>query len=1047
MHPASSSSSATVPVVAVGASSGGIKALEAFLRKMPAHCGLAFVVAMHLSREHESQLASILQGFTAMPVTRVDSSVAVLPNHVFVIAPGKYLALESGRLMAPSRSPQPGVIDHLFQSLATDRQEQAVGIVLSGSGADGTLGMLAIHERGGFLLAQDPEEAEYPDMPNSIIDTGVVDVVLPAADMPARLMAMQKEARRPRIASKQFDKDEAILVDILDTLRTQTGYDFNHYKRSTLLRQIQRRMIVVDADDMPAYVRLLDRKQEAEALLRNLLISVTRFFRDPNAYQMLEGEVIPELFQYAGLPRSDDAGGLRVWVPACATGEEVYSLAMLLVEQQEKTGGRQTSIQILATDIDDTALSAARHKQYTGAVTDGVSKERLARFFNRKGEAYEVNDALRALVVFSRHDLTCDPPFTRMDLVSCRNLLMYFNAGMQQRILKCFAYSLRAGGCLFLGAAEGIDHASRYFEPVSKQLGLYRRTQVKSPAPPLEVFPLARRGLPELVPGTGAANEVAGQGALSVEGSQESISRQSLSQQELVLANQEMQSLNEELRSMMEELEVAKEELQSLNEELITVNQELQNKIEEHRRVNNDLHVLIESTHMATLFLDRKLNIMLFTPECTKIYNLLPVDIGRPLDHISHRHTYAGILSDARRVLERGVEVNHEVQMQDGSWYAMRAMPYQSAEGPARGPAAGVVLTFADITPQKKMEQVSDDRFSLAFHAGPMAASIVSRERGEFLAVNNIFEKITGFSRKDVTGRSAASFGLHFGDHVPLMPDAANGSDLAENTTDDDAPNTIVTRIRTHKGAERDVVVSTTDIDFDGSACYLNLFHDITERKRLEREILLVSDREQRRIGADLHDGLGAHLSGVSMMVRGVTRRLRGGHAADPGDMEDIAKLLGEGIEQARSLAQGLSPFLINVGGLTVALAKLASRTEEITGITCTFEGTGNEPALSTEQSMHLYRIAQEAVTNAARHGEADHIRVVLSETGRDLCLDIHDDGIGFQPGGAASVKPAGMGLSIMRYRADTIGARLDVTGSPDHGTTVTCTFTAANTP
>ncbi len=990
---------------------------------------MAFIVAMHLSREHGSQLASILQGFTTtMPVTRVDTPTEVLPNHVYVIAPDNHLSVEGNRLLTTPRSPATGVIDHLFHSLAADRQELAVGIVLSGSGADGTLGMLAINERGGFLLVQDPEEAEYPSMPNSIIDTGVVDVVLPATDMPARLMALQDEAARPIIPRKGSPEDEDVLLDILDTLRRRTGYDFSHYKRSTLLRQVSRRMMVVEADEMPAYVLLLNDKDEAEALLGNLLISVTRFFRDPEAYQRLESDVLPELMQHASAQKNGDMAGVRVWVPACATGEEVYSLAMLLEEQREATG-KHVAIQILASDIDQPALMVARHRRYAAAVTAGLSPERLERHFIKKEGEYEVCDALRALVVFSNHDLSRDAPFTRIDLLSCRNLLMYFEAGMQQKVLQCFAYSLRPGGYLFLGAAEGIGHAGRYFKSVSKKHGLFRRTHVASPSPLLGFPPLSRSTTSGPAPARILSDVIEDRGDSALKRS-----AGEPSQRELIVANQEMQSLNEELRSMMEELEVAKEELQSLNEELTTVNQELQNKIEEHRRVNNDLHVLIESTHMATLFLDRKLNVMLFTPESTKLYNLLPIDIGRPLEHISHRLTYADVLGDARRVLENGEEVNREVQMQDGSWFAMRAMPYQSAEGSAVRLAEGVVLTFADITSQKRVEQISDDRFSLTFHAGPMAGGIVSRDDGHFVDVNHVFEKITGFSCKDVVGRPAIEFGFQFGDDFPLS---------SVDAPDDSRANLVETRIRTRLGAERDLVVSVTAIEVGGRPCYLTLFYDVTERKRLEREILLVSDREQRRIGVDLHDGLGAHLSGVSLMARGIARKLRSGRAADAGEMDEIAQLLGEGIEQARSLAQGLNPFLLEVRGLTIALAELTTNMQELTDIACTFEGAGHELALSTEQSMHLYRIAQEAVTNAARHGKAKHIRISLSGTERHYGLTIQDDGIGYQSGKASGDKPAGMGLRIMRYRADMIGARLDVTGSRDRGTTVSCTFPA----
>ncbi len=1013
-----------VAIVAVGASSGGLKALETFFRKMPPDSGVAFVVAMHLSREHESELAPILQTYTAMEVSQVGSSTEIKPDCVYVIAPGRDLVLTGDRLESSPRPPSQRVIDALFLSVASERREYAIGILLSGSGTDGTAGMVSIHERGGFLVAQDPDEAEYPSMPLSIIDTGIVDAILPVAKIPDRLSSLLDEGRRPVPARRESSKDEDALREILDIVLARTGHDFSHYKRSTLLRQIRRRMMVVKARDIPAYAHMVHENEEAEALSRNLLISVTRFFRDPNAWSMLEREVLPDLFNHATTSDGPIPGGIRVWIPGCATGEEVFSLAMLLVDRRDADRQR-LPVQILATDLDEAALTKARRRIYADADMADVRPEYVDRYFTKKDGFHVVRDELRSLVVFSPHDLTRDPPFTRIDLLSCRNLLMYFDSSMQQKILLRFAYSLRPGGYLFLGTAESVGSASRYFTPESKAHGLYRRTAVSSTSPPLEFSPLTRQDMFKMVSGRSFLDADA-----STDGKPED-GRFEPTQGELLVANQEMQSLNEELRSMMEELEVAKEELQSLNEELITVNQELQNKIEEHCRVNNDLQILIESTRMATLFLDTELKVILFTPESTKIFPLLPVDIGRPLAHISHRLTYPDILVDAGKVLKSGDEMTREVKTHDDTWYAMRVMPYRSADGPIEG----VVLSFSDITAQKKVEQVSDDRFSLAFNAGPMAAAIVSLDNGRFLDINHVFERITGYNRKEVIGRASTELGFHFGEDLDCT---------TVELADGHASEGIEIRIRTQEGAHRDLVVSTTRIEFGGEPCCLNLFHDVTERKRLEREILLVSDREQRRIGVDLHDGLGAHLSGVSMMARGLSRKLNAGREIHAEEVDEIAQLLAQGIEQARSLAQGLNPFLLEVRGLATALADLASNMAEQTGIVCSFEGGRHETLLSSEQSMHLYRIAQEAVTNAVRHGQAGRIRITLSRTKRFHRLVIHDDGVGYEPNPASDAKPQGMGMSIMRYRAEMIGARLDVKGSPGEGTTVSCTFKAA---
>lgn len=1032
-------------IVGIGASSGGLNALEAFFRSMPPESGMTFVVVMHLSQEHESQLAHVIQGFTTTPVTQVISETEMVPDHAYVISPGHHLSVSDGRLHVSRRERPPTlkVIDHLFHSLAEDLGERAVGIILSGNGADGTLGMKAIKERGGLLLAQDPDEAEYTEMPLSIIATGLVDYVVGAEEMPARLTALRDHLKRPVPANWAVSADaELALREILSRLHALTGYEFSHYKRNTLLRQISRRMLVQQAEGLPAYARLVKRDDgEVKALFRSLLIGVTRFFRDPEAFLMLDREVLPRLFREEVVRREDDPPVVRVWVPGCATGEEVYSLAMLLVEHREAAGA-QVPLQVLATDIDDSALDIARRGRYPDAVTAGLSPARLQRFFVEKEGAFQVTDDLRAVAVFAAHDLTRDPPFSRIDLLSCRNLLMYFEAGMQQHVLERCAFSLRPGGYLFLGTAEGIGSASQFFAPVSKKLGLYRRTVTPCTITSRNFFPITRT-----LPGAYAAPAPSSrQRPLSVaeDGDASAVHRihtnspkahgnAEPTHRDLMAANREMQSLNVELRSMMEELEVAKEELQSLNEELTTVNQELQNKIEEHRRVNSNLHILIESTHLATLFLDQELNVVLYTPESTKLFNLLPVDIGRPLEHLTHRLIGRGILDCARQVLEQATEVKREVQAQDGSWYSMRAMPYPSADEPAEG----VVITFADITSQKKVEQVSEDRFAIAFHAGPMAAGIVTRDDGRFVDANHVFEQITGYSRAEIVGTPASDFGLSFGDDL----DPASAGSAGDRAFQE-----MEVRIRTRSGVQRDLVVSTTAIDFGGQACYLSFFYDVTERTRLEREILLVSDREQRRIGIDLHDGLGAHLTGIALMARGLARQFHAGRTVDADEMDEIVRLLAEAIEQARMLAQGLNPFLLEVRGLTIALRDLASNVEAQTGIACSFEEDGDGMVLNSEQSMHLYRIAQEALTNAVRHAEATRLRVTLSRKTRRYELTVRDDGKGFQSirEEDAPRDSAGMGLSIMRYRAERIGARLNVTSSPDGGTTVTCSFRAS---
>lgn len=1037
-----------VPIVALGASAGGLRALEAFLKNVSANSGFAYVLAMHLSAEYESQLSQILQVFSAIPVSQVNAITEIRPNHVYVIAPGRHLTVRDGRLLVSQRdlTQAAGVIDHLFRSLAEDREELAIGIVFSGSGADGTIGLQAIKERGGLLFAQSPAESEYAAMPRSIIATGLVDFVLPAADMPAQLVALKNRApsiKLPRDRSVWPESHAKALQVIFTRLRSVTGFDFSHYKRASLLRQFSRRMLVLHSKGLPEYAaRVEDDEVELKTLFRNLLVGVTHFFRDPEAFGVVQREVIPRLFQEIPV----DSTSLRVWVAGCATGEEAYSLAMLLVEYREDIGS-SLPIQVLATDIDDAALSIARRGVYADTVTAGLSPERLKRFFIAKEGAYQVSDELRALVVFASHDITRDPPFARIDLLSCRNLLIYFEAGMQLQVLERCAYSLRPGGILFLGTAEGTGRASSLFTALPGRRWLYRRSRTTHASSTLDFLPVSRAfpmATGSSTPNPGRSSRLAmpslpttGVGpdrpdVLPNDPDKPEVPRTvgdlEQSNDELTRANQEMQSLNEELRSMVEEIEVAKEEMQSLNEELTTVNQELQHKVEEHRRVNSDLHLLIESTQMATLFLDPNLNVLLYTPESTKLFNLLPIDIGRPLEHLSHRLTYAEFLHDARLALDHGTETEREVQAQDGSWYMMRVMPYEAT--PVSN--GGVVLTFADISSQKRVEQASIDRFSLAFHAGPMAASIVSQDDGRILEVNSIFERITGYMRSEVIGHVAMAIDLAF-TGAPELAEVVDSPPSGGVVMGD-----LTVQIRNKSGELRDLVVSTTEIEYNDRPCHLSLFHDVTERMQLEREILRISDREQRRIGVDLHDGLGTHLTGVALMTRGLARNVRAKRPISAEELDEIARLIGDGIEQARTLAHGLNPFVLEVRGLAIALQELAADLQSRSGIDCTFVEDGTAMPIELDRATHLYRIVQEALTNAVRHAHASHIRITLHRKDLYTRLTIRDDGIGFD---AAQVSSPGMGLSIMRYRAEIIGARLSVSATPGGGTTVTCSF------
>jgi two-component system, chemotaxis family, CheB/CheR fusion protein len=476
-----------LPIVGLGGSAGGIAALQEFFAAMPVDSGMAFVVILHLSPHHESTLAEMFQRSTAMPVVAATDGVRVEPNFVYVIPPGKFLASVDGHLSLTDAQEPRGkrvAVDYFFRTLAESHGGQCLAVVLSGAGGDGALGLKRVKELGGLTIAQDPDQAEHPDMPRAAIATGVVDWVLGVNDMPAKLLAYVKQRADLKLpeddgphpaAALELSPDahEAALRDVLAFLNTRTGRDFSCYKRATILRRIARRMQVNGLGDMPAYlVFLRTHAGEAGALLQDLLISVTNFFRDPAAFDALERS-IPDLF------KGKEAGDtVRVWVAGCATGEEAYSIAMLLSEHTSTLIG-PPQIQVFATDLDEEIIREAREGLYPETIAADVSDERLQHFFIREQGGYRVRRAVRELVLFAPHDLLKDSPFSRLDLVSCRNLLIYLKREAQSRAFDIFHFALRPGGRLFLGTSEAVDEGSLLFAVLDKKQRLY----VQRPGP------------------------------------------------------------------------------------------------------------------------------------------------------------------------------------------------------------------------------------------------------------------------------------------------------------------------------------------------------------------------------------------------------------------------------------------------------------------------------------------------------------------------------------------------------------------------------------
>jgi len=467
------------PIVGIGASAGGLAAFEGFFSGMPADIdtGMAFVLVQHLAPDHKSILSDLIQHYTRMQVFEVEDGMAVRPNCAYIIPPGHDMAFFNGTLQLLEPSAPRGQrlpIDFFFRSLAQDQRELAIGIILSGTGSDGTMGVRAIKGGGGMVIAQNPASTEYDGMPHSAIATGLVDYTLPPAEMPAKLIAYVAHSfgKKPMHREPPEPRNENTLKKILVILRSQTGHDFSQYKPSTIQRRIERRLAVHQIETLDEYLKYLQQDPaEVEALFHDCLIGVTNFFRDPEAFLCLEEGIVPKLFE-GRTPES----AIRIWVPGCSTGEEAYSLAILLQERIEIL--RQSfRIQIFATDIDSQAIATARAGIYPASVIDDVAPERLARFFSpmSDGSTYRIHKGIRDMLIFSEQSVIKDPPFSKLDLISCRNLLIYLNSSLQKKLIPLFHYALNHQGVLFLGTSESVGEFHNLFETIDRKQKVYRR--------------------------------------------------------------------------------------------------------------------------------------------------------------------------------------------------------------------------------------------------------------------------------------------------------------------------------------------------------------------------------------------------------------------------------------------------------------------------------------------------------------------------------------------------------------------------------------------
>jgi len=478
------------PIVGIGASAGGLEAFESFFRNMPDNSGMAFVLVPHLDPKHASLMPELIQKTSPMKVIQIEDGTKVRPNCVYIVPPNKDLAMLKGTLQLMDPVKGPGIrmpIDYFFRSLAEDWGKNAIGIILSGMGTDGTLGLRALKGNVGMTMAQNPESAKYDSMPKSAMATGLVDFTIPPEKMPDQLIKYVDSAVQmpPSKLTTPGGKSTDALQKIFILLRSHTGHDFSLYKKNTIHRRIERRMNVHQIDQIATYVRYLQENAlEVDKLFKELLIGVTSFFRDDEAFQVLQDKALSEIMEGKG--REDV---IRAWIPGCSSGEEAFSVAIILRETMEK---RKThfGVQVFATDIDKNAVETARMAIYPESISADVKPDRLKRFFTSENGGYQIRKDIRGMLIFAPQDIIKDPPFTKLDLICCRNLLIYLDAELQKRLLPLFHYSLKPGGILFLGSSETIGNFTDLFAPIDKKWKIYRRKDAVSTAQVVTNFPV-----------------------------------------------------------------------------------------------------------------------------------------------------------------------------------------------------------------------------------------------------------------------------------------------------------------------------------------------------------------------------------------------------------------------------------------------------------------------------------------------------------------------------------------------------------------------------
>jgi len=1192
LQPSARSRHPSFPIVGVGASAGGLEAFTQLLKALPADTGMAFVLIQHLDPAHSSFLGQALAKTTSMKVLEVENGMPVSPDHVYVIPSNADVELAGDVLKLVERVPPPVPhlpVDSFFRSLANERGSQAIGVVLSGTASDGTEGLRAIKAEQGIALVQDPQSAKFSGMPQSAIDAGVADYTL---SLPLLAEELVRLSRHPYLtldsdlAEQETDGDALNQIFLL--VREAVGVDYTEYKPATLQRRLARRMALRKAKTLRDYLRLLrDEPNEARQLHEDVLIHVTAFFRDPEVFEVLRERVFPELLR----PRQEGAQ-IRVWVAGCSTGEEVYSLAIELLEFMGASSCPRP-IQIFGSDISEQAIRTARQGIYPDSAVLKLSEERRRRYFVKVDGGYRIHKIVREMCVFVRHDLARDPPFAKLDLISCRNVLIYFASALQKRIVATFHYCLNQPGYLVLGRTEGVVGFAHFFSAVDKVNKLFARTALPSrlrfarpssgepfagqaldrvsleqrrstldvtryvdrlmlakyapagvivnealevlqfrgrtgaflePAagePQNNVLKMARPGLlsavrdvigeakKEMAPaskrgvavgedGSTRACDVVAIPITSFAGAKEPlfvllfedsppaekpskggprararglrdvsrlrhelaatkeylhslIEEHGRTNDDLGSSNEELVSSNEELQSMNEELETAKEELQSSNEELITVNDELHSRNQELHQVNSDLMNVLDAVDLPVVILDVDRRIRRFTPKARSLMNVLPSDLGRPIDDIRPNVEVKDLDRRIEESIATGILKESDVQDREGRWYRMQIRPYRTTDNRIDG----AMVSLVDIDVLK--HDVSNAEWARDYAAGIVEAVqvplVVLDDRLRALSANEAFYLEFRVAPETTEGRTLFEWESAAWNDVPQL------RSLLERTFTSEAG------FRGHEveldfgGRKRWLSLSARTVKSPvGTHMVLLAIEDITGRKQgeAERAALLTEARAAKEeaeransakdqflatLSHELRTPLATMLMHAQMMRRVELNedRVKRGAEAIERSVKTQSQLIDDLLDSSRIVTGKLKMEMapVDLAGVAHAAIETVSAQAERKSIVVEADVDGRVGLVSGDRTR-LQQVLWNLLANALKFTPAGgHVSISLRREDGNAVFEVRDDGNGIDPAflpdiftrftqedssSSRNYGGLGLGLAIVRHIVETHG-------------------------